>query len=88
MSALGSLAQLESIESRLLLSFASLSSHGTLSVAGTGGSDSITVQFSGTKVQAILNGRVVQRGQDLSLFVELIDVALDKVVWSQQYNRK
>jgi TolB-like protein/tetratricopeptide (TPR) repeat protein len=39
-------------------------------------------------VQAILNGRVVQRGQDLSLFVELIDVALNKVVWSQQYNRK
>jgi TolB-like protein/Tfp pilus assembly protein PilF len=39
-------------------------------------------------VQAILNGRVVQRGQDLSLFVELIDVALDMVVWSQQYNRK
>jgi TolB-like protein/Tfp pilus assembly protein PilF len=39
-------------------------------------------------VQAILNGRVVQRGQDLSLFVELIDAALEKVVWSQQYNRK
>jgi TolB-like protein/Tfp pilus assembly protein PilF len=38
-------------------------------------------------VQAILNGRVVQRGQELSLFVELIDVALDKVEWSQQYNR-
>lgn len=39
-------------------------------------------------VQAVLNGRVIQRGQDVSLFVELIDVALDKVVWSQQYNRK
>ena len=39
-------------------------------------------------VQAILNGRVVQRGEDLSLFVELIDIALDKVVWSQQYSRK
>ena len=39
-------------------------------------------------VQAILNGRVTQRGEGLSLFVELIDVALDKVVWSQQYNRK
>src|SRR5215218_8844141 len=39
-------------------------------------------------VQAILNGRVVQRGQDLSLFVELIDIALDKVVWSKTYNRK
>jgi serine/threonine-protein kinase len=40
------------------------------------------------KVQAILNGRVVQRGQDLSLFVELINVSLDKVVWSETYNRK
>jgi TolB-like protein/Tfp pilus assembly protein PilF len=39
-------------------------------------------------VQAILNGRVVQRGQDLSLFVELIDVALEKVVWSHRYDRK
>ncbi len=39
-------------------------------------------------VQAILNGQVVQRGQDISLFVELIDVALDKVVWSKQYSRK
>ncbi len=39
-------------------------------------------------VQAILNGRVVQRGQDISLFIELIDVSLDKVVWSQHYNRK
>ncbi len=39
-------------------------------------------------VQAILNGRVVQRGTELSLFVELIDVSLDKVIWSQQYNRK
>ena len=39
-------------------------------------------------VQAIVNGRVVQRGQELSLFVELIDVALEKVVWSRQYNRR
>ncbi len=39
-------------------------------------------------VQAILNGRVVERGNDLSLYVELIDVALDKVIWSQTYNRQ
>ncbi|MDX6304931.1 MAG: eukaryotic-like serine/threonine-protein kinase [Blastocatellia bacterium] len=39
-------------------------------------------------VQAILNGRIVQRGQDVSLYVELIDIALDRVVWSQQYKRK
>ena len=39
-------------------------------------------------VQAILNGRVVERGQDLSLYVELVDVAADKVIWSQTYNRQ
>jgi TolB-like protein len=39
-------------------------------------------------VQTILNGRVVQRGQDISLFIELIDISLDKVIWSQTYDRK
>ena len=39
-------------------------------------------------VEAVLNGRVAQRGQDIDLFVELVDSALNKVVWSQQYNRK
>ncbi|MEO8649263.1 MAG: FlgO family outer membrane protein, partial [Acidobacteriota bacterium] len=39
-------------------------------------------------VQAVLNGTVTSRGQDLSLFVELVDIALNKVVWSRQYNRK
>ena len=72
MSALRSLAQLELIESRLLLSFASLSSHGTLSVAGTGGNDSITVQVSGTKVQAILNGQTLSfnKGDAKRIFAE------------------
>ena len=39
-------------------------------------------------MQAVLNGRVEQRADELSLFVELVDVALNKVVWSQQYRRK
>jgi len=39
-------------------------------------------------VEAVLNGRVAQRGQEIDLFVELVDGALNKVVWSQQYNRK
>jgi len=39
-------------------------------------------------VQAILNGRIVQRGGDLSLYVELVDIALDKVIWSRTYNRQ
>src|ERR1041385_2141398 len=39
-------------------------------------------------VEAVLNGRLVEHGQEIDLFVELIDSALNKVVWSQQYNRK
>ena len=39
-------------------------------------------------VQAILTGKVVQRGQDLSLYVELVEVASDKVIWSETYNRQ
>jgi tetratricopeptide (TPR) repeat protein len=39
-------------------------------------------------VQAVLNGRVVERGGELSLYVELVDVAGDKVIWSQNYNRQ
>src|SRR5207237_1382887 len=39
-------------------------------------------------VQAILNGRVVQRGDDLTLNLELVDVQTENVIWSEQYNRK
>jgi len=39
-------------------------------------------------VQAVLNGRVISRGDDLSLYVELIDATSTKVIWSRQYNRK
>ena len=39
-------------------------------------------------VQAVLSGSVVQRGQDISLFVELIDTSLDKAIWSETYSRK
>jgi len=39
-------------------------------------------------VQSVLNGSVTVRGDDLSLYVELIDAASTKVIWSRQYNRK
>jgi TolB-like protein len=39
-------------------------------------------------VQAVLNGRVVQRGQDLLLNIELIDALTENVLWSQNYNRR
>jgi eukaryotic-like serine/threonine-protein kinase len=39
-------------------------------------------------VQAILNGRVAQRGDQLTLNLELVDVQNENVIWSEQYNRK
>ena len=39
-------------------------------------------------MQAILTGRVVQRGEQLTLSLELVDVSKDSVIWSEQYNRK
>ena len=39
-------------------------------------------------VQAILNGRVAQRGDQLTLNLELVDVQTENVIWSEQYNRK
>ena len=39
-------------------------------------------------VQAILNGRVVQRGDQLMLSLELIDAQTENVIWSESYNRK
>ncbi len=39
-------------------------------------------------VQAILNGRVIQRGQDLILNVELIDVETENALWTENYTRK
>jgi len=39
-------------------------------------------------VQAILNGRVTQHGDELSLSLELVDVQKDKVIWTEQYQRK
>jgi TolB-like protein/Tfp pilus assembly protein PilF len=38
-------------------------------------------------VEAILNGRVVQHGQDLILYVELVDAATENVLWKQTYNK-
>jgi serine/threonine protein kinase/tetratricopeptide (TPR) repeat protein len=38
-------------------------------------------------VQAILNGRVVQLGNDLTLHIELVDVETETALWSGDYNR-
>jgi TolB-like protein/DNA-binding winged helix-turn-helix (wHTH) protein/Tfp pilus assembly protein PilF len=39
-------------------------------------------------VQAVLVGRLTQRGDDLAISVELVDVRNNRHLWGQQYNRK
>ena len=39
-------------------------------------------------VQAVLTGRVTQRGDDLAISVELINAQDNSQLWGQQYNRK
>ena len=39
-------------------------------------------------VQAVLNGRLVQRGDDITLHLELVEVQKENVIWSKPYNRK
>jgi TolB-like protein/Tfp pilus assembly protein PilF len=39
-------------------------------------------------VQALLNGHVVQRGDQLTLSLELIDAQTENVLWSERYDRK
>ncbi len=40
------------------------------------------------KVDAVMSGRLVQRGDDLSISVQLIDARNEKVIWAEQYDRK
>ncbi len=39
-------------------------------------------------VQAVLIGRVIQRGERLTLSLELVDVGNQNVIWSENYNRR
>jgi len=39
-------------------------------------------------VDALVTGRVVQRGNDLSVSAELVDARDDKQIWGEQYSRK
>lgn len=38
-------------------------------------------------VRAILNGRLVQRGNDITLFLSLIDTGTEDQIWGKQYRR-
>ena len=40
------------------------------------------------EVDAVMSGRVSQRGNDLTISVELIDARTNKLLWAEQYDRK
>jgi serine/threonine-protein kinase len=40
------------------------------------------------QVDAVMSGRLVQRGDDLSISVQLIDARTNKLIWAEQYDRK
>ncbi len=40
------------------------------------------------EVDAVMSGRVSQRGNDLTISVELVDVRTKKIIWAEQYDRK
>ncbi|HYX27091.1 MAG TPA: tetratricopeptide repeat protein [Pyrinomonadaceae bacterium] len=39
-------------------------------------------------VNAVLSGRMIQRGDNLTISVELVDAANNKILWGEQYERK
>ncbi|MDQ3750260.1 MAG: protein kinase [Acidobacteriota bacterium] len=39
-------------------------------------------------VNAVLSGRIIQRGDNLNISVELVDVRNNKLIWGEQYERK
>ena len=39
-------------------------------------------------VSAVLSGRIIQRGDNLTISVELIDVRNNRLLWGEQYDRK
>jgi TolB-like protein/cytochrome c-type biogenesis protein CcmH/NrfG len=50
----------------------------------------VTPQQVGSElsVQAVLNGRVARRGEQLTLNLELVDARTGNQIWGEQYNRK
>ncbi len=40
------------------------------------------------EVDAVMSGRVSQRGDDLTISVELVDARAKKLIWAEQYDRK
>ena len=40
------------------------------------------------EVDAVMSGKLTQRGSDLTISVELVDARTKKLIWAEQYDRK
>ncbi len=61
----------------------------TTSVMRYKGKDTNVAQIAKElKVDAVMSGRLVQRGDDLSISVQLTDSRTEKLIWAEQYDRK
>lgn len=53
-----------------------------------GSQSDVAVIAKELEVDAIMSGRLAQRGDDLTISVELIDARTKKLIWAEQYDRK
>ncbi|MBK7803185.1 MAG: tetratricopeptide repeat protein [Chloracidobacterium sp.] len=53
-----------------------------------GSQTDISAMSKELEVDAVMSGRVTQRGDDLTISVELIDARTKKLIWAEQYDRK
>ena len=60
----------------------------TTSVMRYKGNNDVAKVAKELAVDAIMRGRLVQKGDDLNITVELIDIREDKSLWGEQYQRK
>ncbi len=61
----------------------------TSSVMRYKGKDTDIAQIaSELEVDAVMSGRVSQRGDNLTISVELVDARTKKIIWAEQYDRK
>jgi len=61
----------------------------TSSVMRYKGKEADTVQIAGElDVDAVMTGRLMQRGDDLSISIQLTDARSNKLIWAEQYERK
>jgi len=61
----------------------------TSSVMRYKGKDTDITQIANElEVDAVMSGRVSQRGDNLTISVELVDARTQKIIWAEQYDRK